>query len=100
MNNKKINIRVEYEPTPIRHCSIQCPSCDNWFWDYDICKEKPSYSHELNFIRCKCPKCTTNFEAFNISGYNNLQKTFDTNIEEVGYSSMKNIVLEKKTTWE
>lgn len=30
------NVRVEYEPLPIRHIAVQCPECKNWFHGMDM----------------------------------------------------------------
>ena len=31
-----MNVRVEYESTPIRHIAVQCPYCSKWFNGRDI----------------------------------------------------------------
>ena len=89
-NKRKVKCRVEYESTPIRHMSIQCPECKKWFWAYDIAKERPYYSYQISNTQCKCPICSY---GFNIAG------CYD--IEEMGYSDIKKDVLEKNVsvTW-
>lgn len=33
---KKVQIKVEFDPTPIRHMAIQCPKCERLFNMYDV----------------------------------------------------------------
>lgn len=37
--NKKVNMKVEYERTPIRHLAVQCPDCDFWFFGVILLRE-------------------------------------------------------------
>ena len=33
------NVRVEYEPLPIRHIAVQCPNCKKWFRGWEITED-------------------------------------------------------------
>lgn len=57
MKREKVNIKIEYESTPIRSIAIECPECKNWFYGSDICKENVSFDYQLYNISCQCPKC-------------------------------------------
>lgn len=87
----KLNIKIEYEEIPIRHCSVQCPKCKKWFWDYDCIENKLEYESDLNNITFICPMC-------NKIIYNN--DNIETNIEESSYNDMKKDCLIKKEIWE
>ena len=82
----KINVRVEFDPIPIRHLAIQCPKCNNWFYDFDICKYEIRYNYQLYNIHCSCPKCDYDFEGA-------------TNIQECGHPEVYENVLGKKVEW-
>lgn len=88
----KINIRVEFEPTPIRHLAIQCPNCQNWFADYDICENNIDIKdkYDLYFLECRCPKCHHFFENKNHESLN---------IIECGHKEVYKNVLKKKIEW-
>ena len=58
---KELNIRVEYEPTPIKHLSIQCPKCKNWFRARDITDSPINFQYQLYNLDCVCPKCEEEF---------------------------------------
>jgi len=71
IKKEDINIRVEYELTPIRHLAVQCPECKSWFKQGDICLDYISYSYQMkkdlymfsnnlkNFLK-NCVHCITN----------------------------------------
>lgn len=63
MGKIKVNVRAEFESTPIRHLAIECPSCKNWFYGWDISKKDVRYDYELYFLDCSCPKCGFDFEG-------------------------------------
>ena len=80
----KVNMRVEFESTPVRHLAIQCPECKNWFYGYDISDSEARYKYQLQFMICSCPKCSHDFECM------------DVNIEECGHPEVYRGVLKKK----
>ena len=62
--NNKVNIRVEFEPSVIRHCAIQCPNCNTWFHQVDISTSKrfAITESDLYAMDCHCQKCGHDFE--------------------------------------
>ena len=89
MDDKKVNVRVEYELTPVRHLAIQCPECQSWFEQDDIVCYHISYSYEMSSNFCNCPKCETYFKLRNV------------NIEECNSSKeVYKDILSKKVIWE
>ena len=91
----KINVRVEYECTPIRHIAVQCPECQNWFIGYDITDDELFYSHQIYQARFECPVCGKEF----CGAGGNYDNEFD--IHECAYSNeVYRGCLQKKTTWE
>ena len=83
---KETNVRVEYECTPIRHLSVQCPECKNWFYGFDICKKRVQFEYQLYDAECQCPVCGIEFEA-------------DCNIQECNSEEVYKDVMTKKTEW-
>lgn len=83
---KKINVRVEFESTPVRHLAVQCPECTNWFYGYDVCNNEIRYEHQLSFMDCSCPKCGHDFEG-------------TASVEECGHPEVYRDILKKKTEW-
>ena len=81
------NVRVEYECAPIRHISVQCPSCGNWFFGCDVTNDDLLYSGDIYFAEFKCPVCDESFSE-------------DCSIEEVSYPEVYDGCLKKKVTWE
>lgn len=65
---KKVQIKVEFEPTPIRHMAIQCPNCEKWFHHADIVEgDWIKYAHEIEvYTKCKCPICGEEFDLGNV----------------------------------
>lgn len=86
-NSRETNIRIETEIAPIRHISIECPSCGKWFYGHDILKKDVRYEYQLVNADCECPICE---EWFSI----------DPKVKEVGHPEVYNGVVSKKTTWE
>lgn len=77
MRNQSIKVRVEFDPTPIRHLAIECPQCKNWFNSADICEETIVYDYELNNLNCICPKCKYSFSgAASIQECNSLEEVY------------------------
>ena len=90
IEEKKVNIKVEYEATPIRHLAVQCPDCNNWFRGSDITKERCIYASELRGAECHCPKCGSEFKT-----------AYESNIEENSeFPEFYDKCLRKKVTWE
>lgn len=83
MGNEKINVRVEFDPAPIRHLAVQCPECTNWFHNYDICNKEMHYEYELYNMDCTCPKCGHDFEGM-------------ASVEECGHPEVYRDVLKKE----
>ena len=66
--SKKVNVKVEYEDIPIRHCAIQCPGCHRWFSRFDICVSDIAYVSDFNgFTKCKCPVCNEEFDLRDVT---------------------------------
>lgn len=92
-----MNVRVEYEATPIRHIAVQCPECENWFHGWDIVKGERAfdalrYESDINWVTFECPVCGSEF-----GGLQNKEKI---NIKEVSYPEVYDGCLEKKEVWE
>ena len=94
-----MNVRVEYESTPIRHIAVQCPHCDNWFNGRDIIDgdwlRDLMYDYQISFAKFHCPICDDNF------GFDNSYDKANMNIKEV--SSAEECYancLQKKEIWE
>ena len=90
-----MNIRVVYEPTPIRHIAVQCPKCEKWFYGNDIADNHISFDYQIRYAQFECPVCGKIFGGDESKDYSNVK------IEEVGSSTecYKNC-LEKKVVWE
>lgn len=88
-----MNVRVEYECTPIRHIAIQCPNCMNWFHGFDVTKDDLLFDYQIGFAKCHCPICDIDF------GYDSIFSK-DLNIQEIGYPEVYKDCLSKKETWE
>lgn len=85
-----MNVRVEYDPTPIRHIAVQCPNCKRWFHGYDATNDEIRFDYQIRYARFECPVC----EAF-FCGYDHCEITEFGSAEEV-YKGC----LEKKVSWE
>lgn len=93
-----MNVRVEYESTPIRHIAVQCPKCQKWFCGWDIVKGERAfdnlrYEHDIRWVEFECPVCGEEF-----GGMHNREQII---IQEVGSAEecYKNC-LNKKEVWE
>ena len=89
-----MNVRVEYEATPIRHIAVQCPKCNNWFDGRDIGDKYLSYDSDIYTTQFTCPVCGKVFGADAYTGYNNV------NIEERYGSQVYEGILRRKEVWE
>lgn len=87
---KQVNMKVEYDSTPIRHIAVQCPDCGNWFFGHDIFKCDCQYEHQLRGAECHCPKCGSDFKV-----------DYESNIEESNeFPEFYDKCLREKITWE
>ena len=94
-----INYRIEYDPTPIRHIAVQCPSCGRWYRGRDITKDDLSYDYDVETAKFKCPICETIFSCHNWQDYN--LEICGTHVEECG--SAEEVYagcLTRKEVWE
>jgi len=95
-----MKVRVEFEPVPIRHIAVQCPSCLKWFNGWDIVSaEHPfrdlRYAHDIEFATFHCPICDDDFGDCNPYDRTHVK------IEEVGSADeCYKGCLRKKETWE
>ena len=90
-----MNIKVEYDPTPIRHIAVQCPDCKKWFYGWDIVDggfEYLKYDYQIGFATFTCPVCGKEF-----GGIHNADKP---QIEEVSYPEIYDGCLTRKEIWE
>lgn len=91
MSKNIINMKAEYEPATIRHLSVQCPSCKNWFRSEDILDTSVSYESELYYAELFCPICkleeTVSYCEYSIKECNNSKEVYEN-------------VLRKKESWE
>lgn len=89
-----MKIRVEYDPTPIRHIAVQCPKCEKWFYGRDITEDNLFYDYDIYHAQFCCPVCGKIFGADAYSNFANV------NIEEVDYPYIYKGCLERKEVWE
>lgn len=89
-----MKVRVEYDPTPIRHIAVQCPKCESWFNGRDITKHALRDSTDIYFAEFECPVCNNIFGSQGCNSYS------DVSIEEVGYPEVYDGILQKKVSWE
>lgn len=52
-----MNVRIMYDPSPIRHIAVQCPDCERWFNGRDIGDRELVYDYELYQTQFTCPVC-------------------------------------------
>lgn len=93
-----MNVRVEYEPTPIRHLAVQCPKCNNWFNGWAVMKgaafHNLRYKHDIASAKFHCPICNEDFGyKFDQINYLHIKEV---NSAEECYKDC----LTKKETWE
>ena len=92
-----MNVRVEYESTPIRHIAVQCSYCGKWFCGWDVVVSNNSlrdlrYDSDIHFAEFQCPVCG--------KGFGGLQNNDAPNIEEVGSAEKcYKDCLQKKEVW-
>lgn len=89
-----MNVRVEYDLTPIRHIAVQCPKCNKWFNGRDITEEKLSHSYQIFFAQFECPVCGKIFGGDECRDFSNV------NIEETSYPEVYKDCLQRKEVWE
>lgn len=89
-----MKVRVEYEPTPVRHIAVQCPGCSNWFNGRDITEDELGFSYEIPFAQFICPVCGKVF------GGNAYEHCANMKIEEVAYPDIYKDCLQRKEVWE
>ena len=91
-----MNVRVEFDPAPIRHIAVQCPKCGKWFRGWDIHKGEfrdLRYNHDIDFAEFECPVCEAEF-----GGIQHAEKVF---IKSVGSAEeCYKDCLQKKEIWE
>lgn len=92
-----MNVRVEFDPVPIRHIAVQCPKCEKWFNGWETMRGKAfrnlRYDIDINYIVFKCPVCETEF-----GGIQNGEKI---SIQEVGSAEeCYKDCFHKKEVWE
>ena len=58
-----MNVRVEYDPRPIRHIAVQCDKCGNWFDGRDISPSSLACEYHIYGAKFVCPLCDYTFGA-------------------------------------
>ena len=94
-----MNVRVEYESTPIRHIAVQCPKCEKWFNGRDIINgdwlRDLRYSYQIFYAQFECPVCGKIFGGDECRDFSNVK------IQEVGSSEeCYKDCLQRKEVWE
>ena len=93
-----MNVRVEYESTPIRHIAVQCPKCNKWFNGRDIINgdwmKDLRYSYQIFWAQFECPVCGKIFGGDECRGFSNVH------IEEVSHPEVYKDCLQRKEVWE
>ena len=90
-----MNVRVEYEATPIRHIAVQCPECGRWYDGREITEQRLSFDYQIYHAQFTCPVCGKVFGADACIGYANVS------ITECGDSSeVYKGCLRKKEVWD
>lgn len=90
---QRINMRIEYELTPIRHMAIQCPFCHNWFHGSDCTDSWIEFGYQLQYTVFTCPMCE---EVMNPE---NVKAIFDIT-EPGGADEVYKGCKVSRTTWE
>ena len=70
-----MNVRVEYEATPIRHIAVQCPECERWYGGREITEQELSFDYQIYHAQFICPICGHVFGANEYEGYANVKIT-------------------------
>ena len=92
-----MNVKVEFEPTPIRHIAVQCPHCNKWFCGWDIVNSTDPFKDlrddtDISFATFTCPVCNTEFGG--------IQNREEVNIQEVGSANdCYKDCLKRKEVW-
>lgn len=90
-----MNVRVEYEATPVRHIAVQCPDCGRWYDGRDVGDQRISTDSDIYRTQFCCPVCGKIFGADACAGYANVH------ITECGSSTeVYKGCLRKKEVWE
>ena len=90
-----MNVKVEYEATPIRHIAVQCPECERWYNGREITAHKLSFGYQIYHAQFICPVCGHVFGANECGDYANV------NITECGSSTeVYKDCLHRKEVWE
>ena len=92
-----MQVRVEFDPAPIRHIAVQCPECEKWFHGWDIVNGKQfddlRWGYEISWATFTCPVCGAEFGG--------LQNKEEINIQEVGSAEeCYKDCLKKREIWE
>ena len=58
---RTINAKVEYEIPTIRHMTIECPDCHEWFVANDIANDHISDHFDATRAKYVCPLCGAEF---------------------------------------
>lgn len=87
----EVKVRVDYDPTPIRHIAVQCPYCGKWFDGREIIAGNwdVSYEYHLHHVSFECPLCGQYFGT---------EEGDEIDVEEVSYPDVYKGVLRKKVT--
>lgn len=91
IKRRKVNVRVEYEASPVRHVAVQCPSCEKWFQGNDISDRHLCYDYDIRLATFYCPMCNESF------GFP--EDSDDVEIQESCYPEIYDGVLRKKEVW-
>lgn len=90
-----MNVRIMYDPSPIRHIAVQCPSCDRWFNGQDISDREIEFDYELYHAQFECPVCGKIF------GSDAYQNNANVVIEECGnHNDVYKDIYQKVEKWE
>lgn len=92
MDSKRIIFKVEFEPRPIRHAAVMCPTCKRWYYvnDIKIGDNRIVDELDLNYAEYKCPVCST---IFSLEEYN-------ADYIDADYPEDFSECLERKVIWE
>ncbi len=94
----KYNVRVEYECTPIRHISVQCPQCEKWFYGSDITDDDLCYSYQIDMAHFICPVCGKEFGRH--IDWLTSAKCDTPHVEEMSYPEVYEGCMRRKEIWE
>lgn len=86
---RDVKIKASFYMRPIRHMSIGCPYCQNWFRKNDILTDDVDYKEEIIGVKCHCPVCDLDFKI-----------GIDSEIRDLSDSDVYENCLEKKIVWE